>query len=45
MRSLNLSAAAVSRWKIAVFPAGFAAADKDHRWAVLDKMGRIRWNG
>ena len=39
MRSLNLSAAAVSRWKIAVFLLALLPLIRIVVWAVLDKMG------
>lgn len=39
MRSLNLSAAAVSRWKIAVFLLALLPLIRIIVWAVLDKMG------
>lgn len=39
MRSLNLSAAAVSRWKIAVFLLALLPLIRIVAWAVLDKMG------
>ena len=39
MRSLNLSAAAVSRWKIAVFLLALLPLVRIIVWALLDKMG------
>ena len=39
MRSLNLSAAVVSRWKIAVFLLALLPLIRIVVWAVLDKMG------
>jgi sulfoxide reductase heme-binding subunit YedZ len=39
MRSLNLSAAAVSRWKIAVFLLALLPLVRLIAWALLDKMG------
>ena len=39
MRSLNLSAAAVSRWKIAVFLLALLPLVRIIAWALLDKMG------